>query len=777
MFRSPPHLLPSPLAVTPTTLTSRLVKLLLDFRWITLPAAAVVMVAALWSSTQLKFDRAIESMFAPQDPLLQPYAKLKRVFGGNELVLAAYLDDAFRTAAGRHRLADLSTRLADVPGVVSVLSLDRLVGQPQWGTDNRLATNLFDLFAGYTHRVDPETGVTAVAAICMLAPEHTSQASREETIARLRRIVSQMPSGTIAGEPVMIVDGFRLLEADGRRLGRTCSVLLLLTIGLCFRSLRWVLVPLACVQWTLHVTRAILAASGLRLSMVSSMLTAIVTVVAVATVVHIIVRYRDARTHDVTPREALLRTGTILAAPIAWACLTDAVAFLSLLWADVGPVHDFGIMMATGSVLVLVSVAVLVPGLALAGRIDPDPHRAWGEARLDRSLQQLLTWVQRRPRLIGLSILLTAGFAAAGSYRLQVETDFTRNFRSDSEVVRSYAFVESHLGGAGVWDVIVPAPPSLDWQYTQRIRGLENRLREEVPGLTKVLSLADAIVAAAPIDVESLPAAMLRDAVVRRGAASMHTLMPEFFEALYHADPQQPGRHYLRIMLRAKEQQPAQQKQQMIAEVRRVCDRYCAQHNLGQPEVTGYFVLLTNLIDSMIRDQWTTFGIATAGIALMMLLAFGNLALAGVALVPNALPIVVVTGLMGWLDLKINMGAAMIAAVSMGLSVDSSIHYISSFRRARKSGLSVGEALEIVQQNVGRALAFSTLALIVGFGGLAVSDFVPTVYFGVLVSLAMLGGMGGNLVVLPLLLRLVSRDQPPSTGGEEPQRASASSPR
>ena len=103
--------------------------------------------------------------------------------------------------------------------------------------------------------------------------------------------------------------------------------------------------------------------------------------------------------------------------------------------------------------------------------------------------------------------------------------------------------------------------------------------------------------------------------------------------------------------------------------------------------------------------------------------------------------------------MKINIGAAMIAAVSMGLSIDSSIHYIISFQRARREKSFV-DALIQVQRNVGRAMVLSTISLIVGFTVLATSQFVPTVYFGALVSLAMLGGLLGNLVVLPALLSL-----------------------
>ena len=182
-----------------------------------------------------------------------------------------------------------------------------------------------------------------------------------------------------------------------------------------------------------------------------------------------------------------------------------------------------------------------------------------------------------------------------------------------------------------------------------------------------------------------------------------------------------------------------------------------------EARVTGYFVLLADLIGNLLLDQWRTFWVATLGIGLLMVVAFRDWRLVLIALIPNALPILIVLGSMGWLsvwiwpELKINMGTAMIAAVSMGLSIDSTIHYIAGFQKSLRDGLTFDEALASAQQSVGKAMVLSTLALIVGFSVLATSHFIPTVYFGALVSLAMLGGLLGNLVLLPLLLRLVLR--------------------
>jgi predicted RND superfamily exporter protein len=296
------------------------------------------------------------------------------------------------------------------------------------------------------------------------------------------------------------------------------------------------------------------------------------------------------------------------------------------------------------------------------------------------------------------------------------------------------------------------------------VRKLEERLRNEVtvideegaesPGLTKVLSMVDAI-DANPVAIDRVPA-FLRGGMLAGMLRMARQQMPAIAESLQGEDPQQPGSHYYRIMLRARERQPSDQKQHLIAQVRRISqEEFPKTEEFPEAQVTGFFVLLTNLIDSMVRDQWVTFAIATGAICLMMWFALWSLRLSLVSLVPNVIPILMVTGLMGWLGLRINMGTAMIASVSLGLSIDSSTHYLMTFNRLRGSGLTLEEALHSSHQTVGRAMIFSTLALIVGFAALVQSEFVPTIYFGGLVSLAMLGGLIGNLVMLPLILKLI----------------------
>jgi predicted RND superfamily exporter protein len=783
---------------------TRVVDWLVRGRWAWFALAITLAAFAFPASQQMKFDRSVERMFAADDPVLPPYERLKAQFGGNEVVLVVYSDPDLLHAdgSGLRRLAAISERARSVAGVQDVLSLAQvnalleklnaankfgnlfnLGSRSKWSgpaildPDSKVAKNYLELFAGYTHGADRQTAAIA----CMLVPpapgETLDARGRDRTIAALRAIVEDLPDGlspgVIAGEPVMVVEGFQLLEEDGRRLGRWSTIMLGLTILVCFFSVRWLVAPIAVVQWSLLLTQAMLVWSQLDLTMVSSMLSAIVTVVGVATVVHLIVRCREFEAAGLDRLAAFRQASILLVVPIVGAIATDVGGFGSLWWASVGPVQDFGTMMVIGSLLVIPAVAWLVPGIALV----PLPGERLfakgnaGPSLLDRGLHLGLTRMLttlRKHQFSTAAVIAVVGLAVAlGAVRLEVETDFTRNFRPGSRVVTWYEFVETHLGGAGVWDVVIPAPAQLDETYLGRVRKLEERLRAlEVPdapgtgtqpALTKVLSLVDILDAAKG---DSLFAALPLDLETR--AQSLSTMLPVFSAALRYAPPDdQPGK--LRIMLRARERQPAEQKRLLIEQVRRITLEEFPPATVGQnhaesAEVTGFFVLLTSLIESMLRDQWTTFGIASAAIALMLLVLFRSLKLMLIGLVPNALPIFLVMGLLGWLGLRINMGAAMIAAVSMGLSVDSSIHYLHSFLLARRRGLSVEAALIEVQSSVGKAMIFSTIALIIGFSVLCTSEFVPTIYFGALVSLAMLGGLLGNLMVLPLLLGWFVRD-------------------
>ncbi|MEW4454723.1 MMPL family transporter [Bremerella sp. JC817] len=733
-------------------------------RWPLLLVGIMLTVGAVFLGHDLSFDRSIENMFAADDPLIESHKRFNRIFGGNEVIMGVYQDPELFNAdgSGLDRVHEVRLQIEKLDGIREVLSLDReLTRDFVIDPDSDAGDQLKRLFAGYTHNDEG----TIVALPIQLTPKDETEVDRAELIRKLRAIFAELPGGMVTGEPVMVVDGFQYVEEDGARLGWATSILLACVILLVFRSLRWMVIAIVVVQVTLQWTHAALALSGMQLSMVSSMLTAIVTVIGVATVVHYILRFRECRDAGQEPKEALASASQYLLAPVFWACATDAVGFSALLITNVGPVHDFGIMMAVGAILVLPAVLVFLPGLVLLGSpFAVDPAKPWGDEKLGNGLSRTVDSIVKRPVLISAIILAAFAISMWGGTRLKVESDFTKNFRDTTPIVQAYAFVEDRLGGAGVWDVAVPAPNHLTWEYIQEIRALENKLREEVPELEKVLSLADVISAMIESSDKKGLSFMPKFALMNIGMKSLRSQMPETLDSLYSEDEQNPDQYWFRIMLLSKERQDAETKKKAIDAVHRIVEEYHqkklaaaepdAKYENHPPIVSGFFVLLTHLIDSLIRDQWRSFGLAIVGIGLTMSLAFRSLKLALLALIPNILPILMVTGAFGLLGYHINMGAAMIAAVSMGLGVDASIHYIYGFQRSLAAGNAPSAALVEVQQSVGKAVIFATFALIAGFSILCVSDFVPTIYFGVLVGLTMLGALAGNLIILPLLIKL-----------------------
>jgi len=794
------------------------------------------MVSGVPLSSRLELDWRIEGLFPPGDSSVAAYRRLQERFGGNQIVLAVYRDPELwdPSGAGLERLEHISQRLAEIEGVASVLSLaelhsilEKLRGPiqllnmgsqrppPLLDRDDPLAQAMLAVFEGYTHQ--SESQFTTIACILSTAETDrvpagvqplashtwpsvaTGPQQRDTTLLGLRQVIGNLPEpateGFITGEPVLVAEGFRMVQRDGWRLGLVSSSLVSLVLLVCFRSLRWTLIPLAVVHWSLIMTRATLVALGLDLTLISSTLTAVVTVIGVATSIHLLLRYQQHRKSGVGRPQALQASFAELIVPIAWACITDATGFLSLMAASVGPIRDFGLMMAVGSMMVLVAILMIVPGLALIGSWDSDPRTPQADLMVRLWLRRWLKFTLAHRRMgLGLLLALTL-LGVSGSTQMRVETDYTKNFAASSPLVQGYEVIERELGGAGVWDVMLPAPRPISAEYLEQVLMLENQLRqlrvnhgERQLGLTKVLSMTDA-------ELASRASPLLAALPVSARLQGMRAAMPDFSRILLTptpvlstgpvsagqavAEPPQPssssrgplhganrsdaepvGELWLRVMLRSHERVSAEAKQALVEAVSTQVQHFTAnpawrqQFPTAPPqaEVAGYSIMLGKLVSSILSDQWKCFLLASLGILVVMVLATGSLSLALLAIVPNALPITLVLGTMGWLGTPVNMGAAMIAAVSLGLSVDSSIHYLIHYRRIQRTQPRGHKALQSAQENVGLAVVLSTLALVAGFISLTVSEFVPTVVFGTLASLTMLGGLIGNLVLLPLLL-------------------------
>lgn len=746
-------------------------------------AIGLVTLGAAWTAAgRLTFDRRIEGLFPASDPAVAAYEQLNASFGGNAIVLLVYRDRSLFREDGIARAAQIAKKVEAIAGVRDTLTvadvsraLEEIRKFSLSGSEgaalldgSEVSEAFAELFASYTHNRRRDHG----AVVVMLEPDPTGQ-RYTETIASLGEVADDLPepleTGVLVGQPVLVSEGFSLIQRDGRRLSRVTVVLLSVVLLIAFRSLQWFLLALLVITWSSIVTRGAAVFLGLPLSLVSAMLTAILMVVAVAALMHLAVRYEQRRRRGDEPRAAAERTLANVSTPIFWACVTDAAGFAALLVSDVGPVRDFGLLMTLGVAAVLVGLALWSP-LAMTLTIGRPrtvvlPRLLRGmERRFDRAISRFYFGVLRQRRWLlfvaGVMIALTI----AGLSQMQVESNFLRNFRQESSLAKAYQLVEGEFGGAGVWDVLVPAPQgALSADYLAAVRELETRLRDiEVEGapkarILKTLSMADADLAATQ---SSNPLVKLAPPSIRLGR--MRQVIPTFADALLMPRDAE-GPRLLRIMLRSPEDLPAEAKGELIAQVQATVTEHTtreawqaffeADRKTTTGQVTGYYVLLARLVASLLADQWSTFLVALVAVTLTVWLATGRIGWTLAALLPNVLPVLGTLSLLGWLGIPLNMGGAMIAAVSIGLTIDGTIHFLNAYRISRQAfGRGRRRSILRAGTRVGAPMLLATLALVIGFSVLTTSPFVPTATFGALLSTAMLLGTATNLVFLPVLL-------------------------
>ncbi|MGB7325159.1 MAG: MMPL family transporter, partial [Rubripirellula sp.] len=588
------------------------------------------------------------------------------------------------------------------------------------------------------------------AVVAMLERDHTRQ-----TIDSLKSIAAEMEArpddaiGDVAlvGEPVLIHDGFELIERDGKRLEITTIVLLSIVLLIALGDIRLVALAAISIAWSVTITKAIMFVAGIELSLVATILTAIVTVITVTAILHLGVRFQTGIRRGDSRPVALVKAIARLSVPIFWTCMTDAAGFAALAVSGILPVVQFGIMTAIASIAVFVSLTLFAPTLLMIPKIG-NPSTSRLVTRVNRSLHRTglivaACSVRHRKTTIGIAIACVI-VVVLGMGRAEVETSFLNNFRPDSEIVIDYGHVESNFGGAGVWDIVLDTPGDLSEGYLQSVRRLEDDLRAiDIDGakLTKVISLADADSVALKVRILKLVSPTTR-------LSGMSTTMPVFFAALLSpTTDDEPGK--LRIMLRSEEHLDADRKTKLINEVRRVV----AASEVGRAaRVTGYYVMMARLVGQMIVDQWRCF--AASGVLVWGLLIFAtrSLRLATLALLPNLLPVFLVLSIVGLTGGKINMGAAMIAAVSIGLSIDGSVHFLAALKRLRRRGHSPIDSAVHAAGNIGAAVVLATIALVVGFGAMTTSQFVPTATFGSLIAATLAIGTIVNLTLLPCLV-------------------------
>ena len=596
----------------------------------------------------------------------------------------------------------------------------------------------------------------------------------------------------LGGPDMITADMIDFIRSDLTVFGAGILLFIIITLTLIFRQIRFVVLPLVTCVLCLVTILGFLSWIDWRLTVISSNFVLLLLIITLALTIHLIVRYRELLSSNPDEDQYQLVSETVrsMAKPCFYTVLTTIVAFTSLVVSNIRPVIDFGWMMTIGIALALVIAFIIIPaGMLLLGKGPISDVQDNSSA-----ITSKFAWFTEH---YGTAVLLIAvGLAALSAYginKLEVENRFIDYFRSDTEIYQGMQIIDTALGGTTPLDIIIQAPTfeeiilvdlpgeqnaddygieedddygfedeygDIDTESTSENNasglmdtywfssaGLADLQKlqtfiESQPEVGKVNSLVQLYAVARDLSNRELND--LEIAIMRQSLSDdiyQQLVAPYLLEDIDEA----------RIQLRAMETGGQLRRAELLEKIR----NYAVDEVGIAPDdirFTGILVLYNNMLQSLYKSQILTLGAVFIGIMLMFLLLFRSIKISIIAILPNFLAAGIVLGGMGIMRIPLDMMTITIAAITVGIGVDHAIHYLTRFIREFSIDGNYVASMHRAHASIGQALFYTAITIIVGFSILALSNFIPSVYFGLLTGLAMLAALLGSMTLLPKLI-------------------------
>ncbi len=603
---------------------------------------------------------------------------------------------------------------------------------------------------------------------------------RHDDIKTIRFIMGRYrQEGTmfLGGVSMIADDMISFIKSDLRIFGIAVFFLLVITMAVIFRRLYWVIIPMAVCIVSVICTVGILGWFGWEVTVISSNFISLQLIITLAMTIHLMVRYRELA--QVQPlahqRDLILRTIRSMAKPCVYSGLTTMAGFASLVSCNIRPIISFGYIMVAGVAISIIVPFLLLPTVLVLLPRDQIKKRNEAQWSLTPALGR---FTANHGRLIVFVSVVLLILNVGGMRRLQVENCFINYFRSSSEIHQGMKVIDEQLGGTTPLDIVIdfdekPSAAGADdntlsannnefnefeefepdlkedkykyWfteEKMEQIAAVHNYL-ENLPEGGKVLSVITLVRMIERINngkaLDSLQLALLFNQI------------PEDLKKILVTPYVSPEYNEARIWMRIRDSKPGLKRNELLNRIKNELTGKL-QFKPGQVHLAGTLVLYNNMLQSLYTSQISTMGYAILFLMGAFLVLFRSLWIALIAIFPNILAVSCVLGLMGWLGIPLDMMTITIAAIGVGLADDDTIHYIHRFRHEVEKTGSYKSALHISHGSIGHAIYYTTVTLVIGFSIMSLSQFIPTIYFGLLTVVAISVALFASLTLLPELL-------------------------
>jgi len=606
---------------------------------------------------------------------------------------------------------------------------------------------------------------------------------RNETatmVSDVRSVLDQYKSSAeifLGGVPMITVDMIDYIQNDIQLFGLLILMFLVIALLVIFKNPQWMIISMVCCLIGLMIMTGVLGYMSWPVTVVSANFVALLLIFSLSITVHLTVRYRELV--KLFPEEnhssLIVMTMRDKLEPCLFTTITTMVGFGSLLIAGIRPVIDFGWMMLISMGVIFILVFNLFPALlSLFSKID---HQV-KEDKTHKLTNAFANLVIQKPTQILILFTIVFAISISGITKLTAENQFIKAFKEDTEIFQGLSVIDSQLGGTTPLDIIIEADPDFFnveddeniieddffdeaffedddgeydiggdsyWYNSYRLKTIEavHDYLESLNEAGKVISF--------DTTMDVLQTLNDGDEMDTFFLSVLYKKVPDDVkEALFDPYLSEDG-NQLRISFRVYESYPDLQRGELLKKIKRDLTSELGLKE-SQVKLTGMLVLYNNVLESLITSQILTIGFVFAAIMIMFLFLFRSIKFAVIAVIPSIIASSSVLGLMGLMNIPLDIMTITIAAICIGIGVDHSIHYVHRFREEILDSSHADVAIKNAHNSTGQAIYYTSVIIILGFSILAFSNFIPTIYFGLFTAFAMLLALFANLTLLPVLL-------------------------
>ena len=584
----------------------------------------------------------------------------------------------------------------------------------------------------------------------------------------------------LGGVEMIADDMVEFVKHDLKTFGLLIIGLLIIILYILLRNIEWVSIALFICFISLAITSGLLGLFSWEITVVSSNYISLQLIMNMSLVVHLIIKYKELHVEhkNYTQKELVLNTVLSMAKPSFFVVVTTIAGFSSLVFSNILPVINFGWMMSIGIVISLLITFILFPVIVILLDKKEIKHSDDATSFFTHRVAEI---AYKHKKTIIFMTIIVAIFSATGATKLRVENSFIDYFKKDTEIYKGMALIDKKLGGTTPLDVILTFKDDSDeissvevvdgeddeldmfedefqetaedkqkyWFTTskmQKIKEVHNYLDSLEP-VGKVLSLA----------TMGEVIKVLNDGVEADGLtlALLYKELPEDYRKIILSPYLNIETNQVRISTRIIDSMPKLNRDLLIKKINKDVSKMI-NPKYEEFRVSGLLVMYDNVLQSLFDSQIKTIGIVLLILFVIFLILFKSLKIAIVAMIANTLPVSVIFGFMGWMDIPLDMMTITIAAISIGIAVDDTIHYIYRYNLEYKETGDTKLSIMNAHASIGTAMFYTSTIIMIGFSVLVLSNFLPSIYFGILTMIAMFMAIIADLLLLPVLLLFIN---------------------